>query len=100
MNSLTPLKVPHRLLVRKSRNASSSSSSQDEEGGTSCENQTDQEKSVAKRTASLIEVRTVAERRIHICTHFDCLGFEEDVSVPRDLALVRKATPTGRCRCW
>lgn len=54
MNSLAPLKVPHQLLVKK-RKSVSGSQSQDE-GGASSENHTDQEKTVLKKTASLIEV--------------------------------------------
>jgi hypothetical protein len=56
MNSLTPLKVPRQLLVKKSR-STSQSQDEDETGGGACsKNQTDQEKTVLRNTASLIEV--------------------------------------------
>lgn len=54
MNSLTPLKVPRQLLVKKSRSTDSSQSQGG--GGASSENQTDHEKTIFKKTASLIEV--------------------------------------------
>lgn len=65
MNSLTPLRVPRQLLVKKSRSAKSSRSEEGEEGeegggagsGGRTGNQTDQEKTIVKKTASLIEVR-------------------------------------------
>ena len=56
MNSLTPLKVPRQLLRKKSRSTDSSQAQSQDEGGASAENQTDQEKTVVKKTASLIEV--------------------------------------------
>ena len=51
MNSLAPLKVPRQLLVKKSSPAG------EEEGEGEGKNQTDQEKTVLKRTSTLIEVR-------------------------------------------
>ena len=50
MSSLPPLRVPRRLVVRRQ------SEEQREGVEKDTENQTDQEKSVVKRTAALIQV--------------------------------------------
>ena len=55
MNSLTPLKVPRQLLVKK-RKGSDSSVGEVEGVAGDAGNQTDHEKAVVKKTASLIEV--------------------------------------------
>ncbi len=56
LNSLTPLKVPRQLLARKKSKASSDQGEEEAETGSSVGNQTDKEKTILRKTASLIEV--------------------------------------------
>ena len=57
LNSLTPLKVPGQLLVKQRAQSSGGVEPEGQsEGSESIKNQTDHEKTVVKRTASLIEV--------------------------------------------
>ena len=54
LSSLPPLRVPKRLVVK--RRSDEQQQEEEEKEGVQSENQTDQEKSVLKRTAALIEV--------------------------------------------
>ena len=53
LNSLPPLRVPRRLVIKRSEEQREG---EEKQGGGQSENQTDQEKNVLKRTAALIEV--------------------------------------------
>ena len=54
LSSLPPLRVPKRLVAK--RRSDEQQQEEEEKEGVQSENQTDQEKSVLKRTAALIEV--------------------------------------------
>lgn len=61
LNSLAPLKVPRQLLVKQRAQSSEGVEPEEQSGGSeSIKNQTDHEKTVVKRTASLIEVSVYA----------------------------------------
>ena len=64
LSSLPPLKVPKRLIVKKQSEEQQGGEGTEKEAAPT-ENQTDQEKSVLKRTAALIQVGLV-----HVCTHW------------------------------
>lgn len=89
MNSLAPLKVPRQLLIKKSKSVDSRA----EDGGVACsENQTDQEKTVLRKTALLIEVRISRDRQV-VDTLLLVSGSEADVFVSS--GLTTQATPPG-----